>query len=332
MRANKYFSRIIQNQEFYLAVLIIAFCVLAGTVNHSFFALENVFNLMKSTVVTGILALGFFLVLLSGEIDISFPAVAAFSMYSTVKILIMMDFNGPMIVPFLIAMAIGALLGLINALFISVFRLQTLIVTLGTLSAFRGFLLVFIGRTWINRLPPSMMKFSKTYLFSHQSSGGMLIGLHSSFFIFLGLAVILWIFLKYTWLGRGVYALGGNAVAAERAGINISVLQFFIYITVGVLAGLAGIVHSSLIRVANPFDIVGTELTVIAAVVLGGASLSGGKGTVFGTVLGVILIVLMNNSLILLGVPSFWQQAVTGIIIILSTTVTELRNRKNLKA
>ena len=119
--------------------------------------------------------------------------------------------------------------------------------------------------------------------------------------------------------------MGGNTEAAQRSGFNVTRLRFLIYGLVGALSGIAGIIHAATLRNANPFDLVGTELTVIAAVVLGGAHITGGRGTVTGTVLGVLLIVVMNNSLILLGIPSYYQRVVIGLIIIVSTAVTSQR-------
>jgi simple sugar transport system permease protein len=119
--------------------------------------------------------------------------------------------------------------------------------------------------------------------------------------------------------GRGIYAMGGNAEAAERCGFNVARLRFLIYGLVGALAGVAGIIHAATFRNANPFDLVGTELTVIAAAVLGGATITGGRGTVPGTVLGVLVIVVMNNSLVLLGIPAYFQRVAIGLIILAST-------------
>jgi simple sugar transport system permease protein len=129
-------------------------------------------------------------------------------------------------------------------------------------------------------------------------------------------------------LGRSVYALGGAREAAERAGFNIARIQYFVYGLVGLLSGIAGITYGSLNRQANPQDIVGTELNVIAAVVLGGAQLTGGRGTVIGTVLGVVLVVVANNSLILVGVPSVWQRVVIGLIILVGTGLPAIQARR----
>ena len=120
----------------------------------------------------------------------------------------------------------------------------------------------------------------------------------------------------------------GARDAAERAGFNVPRIQYFIYAFVGLLSGIAGMTFGSLARQANPQDLVGTELTVIAAVVLGGAQLTGGRGTVIGTVLGVILVVIANNSLILIGVPTVWQQVVIGVIILIGTGLPAIRARR----
>ena len=126
-----------------------------------------------------------------------------------------------------------------------------------------------------------------------------------------------------------IYALGGAREAAERAGFNISRIQYFIYGFVGLLSGIAGMTYGSLNRQANPQDIVGTELDVIAAVVLGGATLTGGRGSVIGALLGVTLVTIMSNSLVLIGVPSEWRRVVTGLIIIIGTGIPAIQAQRN---
>jgi simple sugar transport system permease protein len=299
--------------------------VFIGTMNPAFFSLANAFDLMKSSVVMGLLGIGVLLVLVSGGIDISFTAVAAFSMYVTCRILVAADYSGSVLVAFVLAGALGAGLGLVNAVFISWFRLPTLIVTLGTASLFRGFLLAFIGTAIINNLPPGLVRFSRWTIFSERLPSGETIGLSVSFFLLVLVAVAAWVFLRYTLAGRGIFAMGGNLEAAERAGFNLTGLRFLIYGVVGCLSGVAGIVHASMMRNANPFDLLGTELTVIAAVVLGGASITGGTGSVLGTLLGVGMMITINNSLILLQIPSYWQRVAVGLIIIASTGVAALK-------
>ncbi len=315
-------QRLLQRQEFWLALLTLMLGLGIGWANPAFLSLANLFDLCKSSTVMGLFALGVLVVLISGGIDVSFAAIGAFSMYVTSKMLLALGFQGSVVVAFLPAGVIGVSLGLFNALFIAFFRLPTLIVTLGSASLFRGFLLAFVGTTIVNNLPEGMVRFSKATIWGSAVPGSTTVGLSSCFLLFLVAALLVGLLLQYTLLGRGIYAMGGNFVAAERAGFRIRRQQLFIYGFAGLLSGLAGLVHACMMRNANPFDLVGMELNVIAAVVLGGASITGGRGTVLGTVLGVFLIVMINNSLILLNIPSYWQKVVTGLVILVSTGIT----------
>jgi simple sugar transport system permease protein len=131
-------------------------------------------------------------------------------------------------------------------------------------------------------------------------------------------------------LGRGIYAIGGDINAAERSGFNVAKIQFFIYCYVGFLAGIAGILHISLIRYSNPTYIVGTELGVIAAVVLGGSRITGGSGTIIGTIMGVAMVTILNNSLILVGLSSYWNNFFVGLIIIVSVSITSYQSKRSI--
>jgi simple sugar transport system permease protein len=324
---NKRISYRAYQHEIVVTLVMVCMIGLIGSINPAFFSLANTFDLLKSMVVMGLFAIGVLIVMISGGIDISFTAIAAFGMYVTCRLLVAIQFPGSFLVAFSMAGLIGTGLGLLNAVFVSCFQLPTLIVTLGTASMFRGFLLAFVGTAIVHNLPPGLIGFSKWTLFQQRLPSGEMIGLSVSFFVFLLAAVTVWFLLRYTIRGRGIYAMGGNPVAAERAGFNLSRLRFFIYGLVGCLSGVAGITHASMMRNANPFDLVGTELTVIAAVVLGGASITGGRGTVIGTVLGVLLMVIINNSLILLEIPSYWQRVAVGLIIIASTGIPAWKNK-----
>jgi simple sugar transport system permease protein len=141
-------------------------------------------------------------------------------------------------------------------------------------------------------------------------------------------AVVTWWLLNRTMMGRGVYAMGGSLAIAERLGYNLRAIHLFVFGYTGMLAGIAGILHVSNNRLANPFDLVGSELDVIAAVILGGARITGGTGTVAGTLLGVVLVTLINSVLILVGVPSTWQKVIIGAFILIAGTLFALQ-RKN---
>lgn len=320
-------KRLLSRNETLVAITIIGLSLIIGLNNHTFFTVGNLFTLLRTGAVTGIFAMGVLIVLISGGIDVSFTAIAVFALYATVKILKAYAPDASIWLGFFIASIIGLGLGLINAFFIAQFRLSTLIVTLGTLSMFHGFLLFAIGNQIIRDVPPALTAFARSALMRIPLARGTA-NLHPAILITLAAAVVVWLLLNYTMLGRGIYALGGAREAAERAGFNIVRIQYFIYGFVGLLSGIAGMTFGSLARQANPQDIVGMELNVIAAVVLGGAQLTGGRGTVLGALLGVILVVIANNSLILIGVPTVWQRVVIGVIILVGTGIPAIQERR----
>jgi simple sugar transport system permease protein len=320
-------DRLFRRNETLVAVTIIVLVLLIGLNNPTFFTVGNAFDLLRSMIVMGIFAMGVLIVIVSGGIDVSFTAIGVFALYATVRLVKAHAPESPIWVAFILAALIGLGLGLINAFFIAQFKLPTLIVTLGTLSMFHGFLLFAIGNQIIRDVPPAMTEFARSALMRIPLARGTA-NLHPAILITVAVTVFVWWLLKYTMLGRSIYALGGARDAAERAGFNVPRIQYFIYAFVGVLSGIAGMTFGSLARQANPQDLIGTELNVIAAVVLGGAQLTGGRGTVIGTVLGVILVVIANNSLILIGVPTVWQRVVIGAIILIGTGLPAIRARR----
>jgi simple sugar transport system permease protein len=227
---------------------------------------------------------------------------------------------------------VGVALGAINGLLISRFKISTLITTLGTASVFHGALLTIVGTKAINsaQLPDCFKAFGAKDVLILTKSNGVNYGLSIFIIIFIVLALLTWLILKYTMLGRGIYAIGGDINAAERSGFNVAKIQFFIYCYVGFLAGIAGILHISLIRYSNPTYIVGTELGVIAAVVLGGSRITGGSGTIIGTIMGVAMVTILNNSLILVGLSSYWNNFFVGLIIIVSVSITSYQSKRSI--
>ncbi len=316
--------------EFIIGAVLLVAMLIIGTINPSFWHLDNLFSLLRNNIVIGIMALGVLLILISGGIDVSFPAFAVASAYISVKLVILWQLPG-VVLPIIIATVLGATFGLVNAFFVARFNMIPLIVTLGTGSMVRGFLLGFIGTSMINidKMPKPLIELSRIQLYSGVNADGTQYGLTVLLLFYIIAAICIHLLLKYTMIGRSIYALGGDRTSSERAGVNIPLLQTFIYCLAGALAGLGGILHSALIWLANPRDMMGFELDVIAAVVLGGASIFGGRGSVVGTVLGVFMLVMVKNSLIIMKVDTTWQRVVVGIIIIAATAITAIRDRRN---
>ncbi|MBE9913106.1 ABC transporter permease [Paenibacillus donghaensis] len=315
--------------EFYVAIIILILFTVIGSQNGAFFSSANMFDLIRSSIVPGIFVICTMMVIISGGIDVSFPAIATFSMFTATKILMLLHFEGPVVVPFILAGLIGLCLGLINGLLIAFFKLPTLIVTLGTSSIFSGFLLTFVGSRQISNLPKPLEEFGKMQFIKFTDSDGIVIGLPMSVLITVAVVILVAIMMKYTMIGRGIYALGGDPVSAERIGFSLPFLQCFVYGFVGLLSGIAGMIQTTMMRSSNPVDLLGTELLIIAAVVLGGVRITGGHGTVLGALLGLLLIVTIQNSLILIGIPSYWQRFVIGALILVGTAIAAFQMKRS---
>ncbi len=317
-------KKFVKQNEFVVLLTVVALCVLIGIINPVFFTAANFVSLMKNCIVMGIMTFGLLPGIIIGGIDVSFPAIAVCSMYLTAKAMDSISYGGPVIVPILMAVAIGTVLGLINGLLITRFSLPAFIVTLGTSSLFYGLLVTIVGSKPVNRLVPPMENFGKAEMI-RVTSGTTSASCTWTFLFLLAVAVVVYIVLNYTMLGRGIYAIGGDRVSAERAGFNVSGITLIVYTFIGFCGGLAGICHTMQARTCIPTDLMGSEMMCIAAVVLGGANIAGGRGTVFGTALGLALITVARNSLILIGVDSTLQQLVVGVIIVAGTAFSAYR-------
>ncbi len=320
--------KITQTHEFVIAVTIVILSIAVGLVNPAYFSVANLFDMLRNATIHGILAMGVLVVLISGGVDVSFPAIAAASAYLSVKILMASHIQAPVWAFYLVALPFGVLLGTLNATFISRFRLPALIVTLGTASMTYGFVLFFVGNLVLYNLPSGMVSYQMMSLMTVSDPKVGFSSLHPSILLMIAAGLVVWILLKYTLIGRGIYALGGSREAAERSGFNIRLIEYVIYSLAGVLASIAGVTQVALYRNANPAALMGTELEVIAAVVLGGAAITGGRGTVVGAGLGLYLITIMKSSLVLVGIPSEWQKVVIGIALIVGASVPAIHSSR----
>ena len=316
-------KKIFKQQEFFIFIILLVISAIITIINPKFLSIGNIFSILKSTTVLGILSIGVLLVIILGGIDVSFPSIASFSMYTSSLIVLNTMPNANIIFIFIIAMIIGALCGFINGFLIAKYDFPAMVVTLGTSGALLGFMYTFIGTRINHRLSSSLIEFGKTTIFN-MFSGRVIVGLPLGYIIYILIALIVSFLLRYTMFGRSIYAIGGDQVSAIRIGLKVRNTKIIVYMFVGIFAGVAGVIHSSYLRMSNPFELYGTELLVIASVILGGATIGGGRGTVMGTFLGMLLITIISNSLILLGVPSYWQKVAIGIFILLSVSIPQI--------
>ena len=307
-----------QYPPFFTLALIVAVCVVVGTLNPAFWQVANLFDIARASVVRGLFALGVLCVLAGGGLDVSFTAIAALTMYATARGVAAWAPGLSMVFILLLGAGGGAVLGVVNGLLVHVLRAPSLIVTIGTQYAIQGFLLTFVGTALFTGIPSAMDRFGRIALATHRNATGASASLPAAVLVLLAAAIVTWWILRRTLIGRAIYAVGGSETVAARLGFDLRSVRVFVFGYAGLLAGIAGIMHVSLDRLANPFDLGGTELGVIAAVVLGGARITGGTGTVIGTMLGTVLITLVDNVLILVGIPSTWQLVIVGAFILLA--------------
>ncbi|HDX1090016.1 TPA: ABC transporter permease [Pasteurella multocida] len=308
-----------------LFIILTTLAITLSIYTDHFATIENIYDITNNYSMLMILSCGLFIILLSGGIDISFPAMTIISQYIMISFISHYDIG--FINVFLISSVVGTLLGFTNAILVNKLNVPSIIITISTLNIFYGALLYITKGVWLYDYPEWFQE--ELVFFKSVAQDGSTYGLSFQIIIALFAVLLTGIIVKKLTIGRQIYALGGNKDAASRIGFNILKLHLFAYGYMGLMSGLAGIVQSYTVQSVAPDSLLGYELTVLAAVVLGGTSLTGGKGTLLGTVMGVALLAIIQNGLNLLNVSSYWQMVITGCIIILSISLNALTNRKS---
>jgi ribose transport system permease protein len=298
--------RIATERQLLLVVLIVGLVALMTVLEPTTFPRPaNAAVILLDTAQTGILACGMMVLMISGMFDLSIGGILAFS--GIMAGLAAKNLGLPPIVAFLIGCGWGMLLGVINGTLVTKFRINALIATLATLSIYRGGLQLVSG-AGVTNIGNGYTVFGQTQI----------LGIYSPFW-FMAVIVLLFAFLVgRTRYFRQAYYIGGNARAAKLSGINVDRTVFSFFVIMGLLAGLAGALLASRLNTAVVLAGQGVELKVITAVVLGGASLAGGVGTIFGGFLGVLFMALLQNAMIIAGINPFWQLIVVGVVLLIS--------------
>lgn len=317
-------KRTIRSQLFWLLIFTVGLSLIVGALQPRFWSLLNIFDLLRNYAAWGIFTIAQTVVLITGGIDVSFTAVATVALYVTGLMMINLSIQS-VFLSALIASFIGCGLGFFNGLVIYLSRVHPVIVTIGTLNLYYNLLIHFTRGKWLYTLPSSYLQFGLYRLFT---VGSPPTGLSLLTIIWIGLALISWLWLKYTAFGRTFYALGGNLEAARRAGFRILGVMLFTYCYAGLLNGFGGFIYGAAAQFIQPNALVGRELDVLAAAILGGASIFGGRGTVLGSILGTLLIGIVRNSLILVRIPSYWHSAVIGGIILAATIINAVQEHR----
>lgn len=302
--------KFINTLEFRMLGLALVLALVLSTISPHFFTERNMFNILDQSVVLGIVAVGMTLVILTGGIDLSVGSVAGLT--GIVLALLLKEF--PIPVAIVLAVGCGALIGLFSGVLIAVFGLAPFVVTLGVMAMGRSLAYIVSGQRSISGLPMGLQDIVYTTL----------LGIPTNVIFLIALYFVTWAWLTYSKGGRTIYAVGSNIGAARAAGLNTLFYSIFPYVASGALAATAMTFSLAQIMSADPIGGNQLELDAIAAVVIGGASLFGGRGSIFGTLMGVLIMVMIRNGLNLLGVSPFWQGTAIGAIIILALLAERL--------
>ena len=286
-----------------IALALVALVVALSLLSPTFLATTNLINVLRQISVNALLAFGMTTVILAGGIDLSVGSVLAFSGALAAGFSVA---EWPPALAMIAALAVGALLGMFNGMLVGYARLAPFIATLGGLTIFRGATLVYTDGRPITGLPDAF----------DELGNGVALGLPVPVWVMLAFLALTYFLLRYTALGRAIYAVGGNEEAARLSGIPIVSVKLFTYGYSGLAAALGGLVLAGRLNSAQPTAGSGFELDAIAAAVVGGASLSGGRGGVIGSFLGAAIIGVLNNGMNLLNVSAFYQQIVKGAVIL----------------
>lgn len=325
----KFVKKLLQRNETYIFLIIFALSLLIQVRSGQFYTPNNIVDLLSAMIVPGLFAVGAFLVILTGGIDVSFPALASLTAYATTKYLLDSNYEGNILVPILMALVIGAILGAVNGFFIGYMNLPAMIVTLGTASIFKGIMQGTLESKQLAVIPAGMKDFGTSSLFTATNAqSGLTSRMPVAFLVVVFVYALAFFVLRYTFLGRGIYAIGGNENAAYNAGYKVKRTKFLLYVFAGMTASVAGIIRVCMMQQCHPTNMLGMEMNIIAGVVLGGTAIVGGKGTLTGCFLGTLLIVMVENSMILIGVPVIWKGVFVGLLIVIGTAVSAYQSTK----
>ena len=315
---------------------LIAIILIFSLLSDNYFSVGNFLIMTSQVAIFGLLAVGMLLVILSGGIDLSVGSTLALSGVFAGFLMQGVELQSLGVILYLPVWAVavctlgmGALVGLINGVLVAWFRVPAFVATLGTLYVARGVALLMTNGLTFNNLSGreelgntgfELLGFNRLW------------GVPVSIFVLAGVAIAAHITLTRTSFGRWLYATGGNANAAELSGVPVKSVQIWVYVLSGVCAAIAGIVLSSQLTSAGPTAGTTYELTAIAAVVVGGASLMGGRGNIQGTLLGAFVIVFLGAGLVIIGISSYWQTVFTGTVIVLAVMLNSIQYSKRARA
>lgn len=302
--------------ELSTVIMLIFLCIIFGMNSEYFFKVRNIMNIGAYASIMGTMAAGLTVAMLLGGLDVSQYSLAAMA---GMLMGILFENNVPTPVVLIITIVVGVIGGCINAFIITIMKVNPIIATMGMQFVFRGAAFLLTNGRYIRIDNP-------VYYFI---GNGKVFGIPFCLLIMILIYIVVWYLLKYTRYGRQVYSVGGNAQVAKLAGISATKVKFISHIIAGVTAVMGGIITVCQTSSAMPNHGYGNDMDGIAAVILGGIGLAGGKGKVGGTLIGILVLAVLVNGMTLLNVQSYWQQVVKGLVLIFAVFIDSMRSRKS---
>ena len=305
---------ILGSQEFVLALSLVALLVIVDLINPRYLAENNVKSIFLGNAYIAVMAVGMTMVIVSGNIDISVGSLVG--VLATISGTLAVK-GAPIWVAWLAPLVFGALAGALTGFFVAYLRIPSIVVSLGMLSILKGGLIIATNGAWITNLPPD-------YFLAQQRV--LNIPMPILFMVVLTIIAAFW--MRYSALGRSIYAVGGNAEAARLSGINVRGVIMRVFIINGVIVGIASVLYATQLQIIQSTTPPGLELVVITAAVVGGVSILGGTGTVIGSTLAAILLSAIGSALIFVNLSAYWLQAVQGTLILVTVLIDLARRRR----
>lgn len=304
-----------RSRELLLMAIILGIGAIVSIRTPAFFSVINIISILYSNAIIGIMAIGMMIVITTANIDVSVGA--QFAVCNMICAAFVKATDGQYVLTaVLLTMAVGCLLGLFNGILVAKLNIPAIVVTLGTMNIMRGGIYYLTNGNWIDGLSGP---------FTKVAGARILLNIPMAVYIWLLVAVVTYVILYRTGFGRNILAVGGNLTAATRVGISKTKTYLFAFGYLGALVGLGGAVSAAKLKIAQPSNGIGYEMDLIAAAIIGGTQFSGGVASILGTVLGVLLLGVIDNGLVLAKVPVYWQNLATGAIIIIAVVSSAVR-------
>ena len=308
-------GKVLKRREFSLSIIIIILIIIISIRSPVFLTFQNILNIFNSINVLAIVAIGMTVIIINGSIDISVGSQLAVISVIISELSLIPGMN--IFILLIVSMLIGAFLSLANGFISTRANVPHIMISFGALNVYRGAILLYTGGSWVWQLPAWFKSIWDDFLW-----------IPIPFYILSIVGLATWLMLNNTKIGRQIFAVGGNKNAAIRVGINVKNIMLFGFVCLGMLIGIGSLLYTAQTGSGSPVSGLGFELQVIAAVIIGGASIFGGRGSVLATLLGVLLIGIIQNGLILTKIPLYYQSVVNGLIIIIAITSDVIRQRR----